>query len=373
MSPKIRSGLKSLFLDCTGALGDGAILFPILFLLSSVCGYSETVLFLSSGVAYLTAGWFFKVPMPVQPLKSLALTGISLGASQIEMRLAAATLGLLFLLLSFLDLGRNFNKIPKTIIHSIQVGLGVILICQAFQIAGQNELGWLELGMVSGGVGVILLLAGCFPVLGLVALGAVVFSLQPKTSTTEEAGAFLKLASGLRPEVLFALVLPQIPLTLANSVLGTTQVAQQYWGKKARFVHPTSLLRSIGLGNLFFSSFGGIPFCHGAGGMTAHYQAGARTSRSNTFMGLFLIALGLALMSVFVSFELRYSPLFVVVLLACIGVFHLNLAKTSWESSRGKMILGGAAIAGALTRNMLVVLLVGVIGEMVWKASATQK
>src|SRR3989304_730120 len=65
---------------------------------------------------------------------------------------------------------------------------------------------------------------------------------------------------------LAVLVLPQLPLTLGNSVVSTAAVAQEYFGERAVRVTPRTLLRDMGLANLAAGLGGGIPLCHGAGG-----------------------------------------------------------------------------------------------------------
>src|SRR5205807_6579304 len=74
-----------------------------------------------------------------------------------------------------------------------------------------------------------------------------------------------------------ALVLPQVPLSFANSCLATADTARTYFGDAARRVRPGRLATTIGVANLFAGSISGMPVCHGAGGMTAHRTFGART------------------------------------------------------------------------------------------------
>ena len=66
------------------------------------------------------------------------------------------------------------------------------------------------------------------------------------------------------------LVLPQLPLSFANSCLATADAARVYFGEKAAAVRPGRLATSFGSANLFAGAIGGMPVCHGAGGLTAH-------------------------------------------------------------------------------------------------------
>jgi SulP family sulfate permease len=46
----------------------------------------------------------------------------------------------------------------------------------------------------------------------------------------------------------------------------------------------------MALANLVSFLFGGMPMCHGAGGLAAHYRFGARTAGSNLIIGIFMVA-----------------------------------------------------------------------------------
>ena len=54
---------------------------------------------------------------------------------------------------------------------------------------------------------------------------------------------------------------------------------------------------------------GGMPMCHGSGGLTAHYRAGARSWRMGLWIGLPLLAGGLAFAVPFVARRARRPPL----------------------------------------------------------------
>jgi len=103
---------------------------------------------------------------------------------------------------------------------------------------------------------------------------------------------------------LFAVVLPQLPLSLGNSVFATDDVLHHYYGSAARRVTPASICLSLGLVNVAAGLLGGMALCHGSGGATAHYRLGARTA------GATLAAAGLyATLAAGAAFGL--SPLFV--------------------------------------------------------------
>lgn len=121
------------FGNVLGAFADSAILFPLMALLTLKSGFSSPVLLLSTGVAYLISSRYFRIPMPVQPLKSIAVTAVSIGASFNEVRISAFLLGLFCLTLVYFRMDRFSKRVPEPIIHQLQMGLGILLLFQGLR------------------------------------------------------------------------------------------------------------------------------------------------------------------------------------------------------------------------------------------------
>jgi MFS superfamily sulfate permease-like transporter len=85
---------------------------------------------------------------------------------------------------------------------------------------------------------------------------------------------------------------PQLPLTVLNSVVAVCALSSDYF--PGRGISPKRMAVSVGLMNLVCSPFGGIPMCHGAGGLAAQYRFGARTGGSVIMLGLVKIVVGIA-------------------------------------------------------------------------------
>ena len=139
------------------------------------------------------------------------------------------------------------------------------------------------------------------------------------------------------------LVVPQVPLSFANSCLATADAARVYFGKAAE-VRPGRLATTFGSANLFAGAISGMPVCHGAGGLTAHYAFGARTAAAPAAMGVLLLTLALALGTGLAGSSPRSAPDLAGVL-ATAGVLHLLLLRDL-----------------ARARDWVVALLVGVVG-----------
>jgi SulP family sulfate permease len=94
---------------------------------------------------------------------------------------------------------------------------------------------------------------------------------------------------------LLVLVLPQIPMTLGNAVMANADLSIQYFPQQGRRVTYRGLCISMALANLLSFFLGGMPMCHGAGGLASRYRFGARTAGSNLIIGTVFLVLALFL------------------------------------------------------------------------------
>lgn len=83
----------------------------------------------------------------------------------------------------------------------------------------------------------------------------------------------------------------QIPFTAANAVIATSAVISSYFPGEQ--VSPRTLGFSHCVMNLVSPLFGGMPMCHGSGGLVGQYFYGARTAGANVIEGSMEITLGL--------------------------------------------------------------------------------
>lgn len=357
MKPKLSNNLKG---DFFGAFGDGAILFPLIALLSLKGGFSGVTLLTSAAIAYIVSGLIFRIPISVQPLKSIAIASIAIGASSLEIRLSGALLGITCLFITFFNVNQLAKKIPQYLIHGVQASLGVLLIFQGIKTGFGSHFNMVQIGTVLILLTLMLYLPALsgITMMGFVATSGLIYSILFNTDHSQNTSINQFTALNLRPSIIFSLVLPQIALTLANSVLGTEDVCRRYFGEKAHRVTIKKLLNSIGIGNLISSLIGGLPYCHGAGGVTAHYQAGARSFLSNIIIGICLIILAIA-QTIKGGGTINYPPILLSSLLLATGFLHLKLAKPTWKTTQGPIYLIAMIIAVVLTQNILWALAVG--------------
>ncbi len=340
--------------DLAGAFADGAVLFPLLLALAWQTGASAAVMLATTGAAYLATGWLFRLPIPVQPLKSLSIMAIAAGASATELQVAGILLGAIYFFISVINVDRLAGRIPLVLVHGFQVGLGIMLILAALRMLGA-EPAELALVLAAGVLLVLVTRQTGWPVLGAVAAGGLVWGLWHAVPAMAPA-----VDAAFRPTVVALMVLPQIALTLTNSVLGTQRAARDYYGQRAERVTPRRLLQSLGIGNLVAGSLGGMPYCHGSGGVTAHYRGGSRTWRSNAIIGVSLLILSGALVLGGGGLP-EYPMVLQALLIGVIGWFHFKLAAPSWQHRHGRwilLIMGAAALGFS---SMLAVLAAGVV------------
>ena len=317
LSLRIRSRLISRG-DLSGAFADLGVLIPLEAALIAVNGINPTSTLLGVGLAYIGAGLYFRIPMPVQPLKAFSIIAIAQALTPSVIAAGALLMSLfLFLLASTRAVEYLTRAVPLSVVRGVQFALGIILIRSALRMVfsepflvggdGQRYIGIagteVSLGLLVGLGGVLLLMLFLWrpllPAAALVTVVGVVIGLalveDGVTFTLGPADmAFAVPATSDFLTALVVLVIPQLPLTLANSVIATVDVAQTYYGPRAVRVTPVRTSLSVAVGNVWAGLAGGLPMCHGSGGLTAHYRMGARTPASTALIGGVLIALALA-------------------------------------------------------------------------------
>jgi SulP family sulfate permease len=294
--------------DLSGAVADLGILVPLAAGLVLVTGLEPGPLLIGAGALALAAGLYFKIPFPVQPLKALTALAIAQELSPDVIHAAGLEIGLFLVLLSVTGaadlLARYFTK---PVIRSLQFGVGTLLVVAAVKMAYEppaslepSSLSGSTLLVLSAGVCIGVGIASRYRWNAFAALLVVGGAIIGWSIATPDLGAVaIELPEvGLPPLSAFGtafvvLVIPQIPLTYGNAVVGVSDLANEYFGNDARRVTPRSVALSCGLGNVASAALGGMPMCHGSSGFSAHVRLGARTNAMNVVLGGTLITLGL--------------------------------------------------------------------------------
>ncbi len=305
--------------EFAGSLGDLGTLIPLATALMVVTGLGTTPVLCMVGMFYIISGIYFKLPIPVQPLKLVAAIAIAY-PEKISLPVIGAS-GLLFgIILLILALTGLIDRISrfftKPIMRGIQLGLGLILINKGIhfilkpelfveQSAGAPLIANVPVNLIVGIAGflitILFLTSKRFPAALVIVTGGIATGVMfgALTGTDFSMGPTpVKIYIPGSKDLLNALVLlviPQIPLTLGNAVMGTTDTCKSLFGDGERTKKATykAFAASMGLVNLFAGFIGAMPMCHGAGGLAAHYRFGARTGGSNIMIGVVFLLIGL--------------------------------------------------------------------------------
>ena len=310
--------------EFAGSLADLGTLLPLALGLIAVCGMSPLGVFVSVGITYILTGIYFRLPVAVQPMKYIAAYAVATVASAGEITAAGLVSGLVLLLVGLTPMMRQITKyIPTVLIRSVQIYTGILLVVKGvsfiFGIASfqklqglaepflrEQMLFGLPVNIILGSCATILILIFSknryFPAALVVLLFALVTSLFLGRDTNVELGFFLPqfFPFGFPSAdnfiyAFFLLVLPQFPMTVTNAVLATSNLSKEYFHEKSSRVTNKALCISMAIANILSAILGGIPLCHGAGGLAAHYSFGARTYVSNIIIGVILLLAGIFL------------------------------------------------------------------------------
>lgn len=283
--------------ELSGALGDLGTLLPLMLGAIAVGGLAPMPVLLGFALFYLATALYYRLPVPVQPMKAVAAVLLTAEIGPSGVAAAGAMLGAILLVLGLTGwIARVARLVPQSILAGLQLGLGLALASVSVGLMAAAPV----VAIVTLGILLALLAAPRLPA-ALVALAAGIALAQvvgaPGTDLGGMAAAALAIpalpsAAELESAVSL-LVLPQLSLTLFNAVVLTALVAGDYFGEHAAHVTPGRLSVSSGLANLLLAPFGALPMCHGAGGLAAHHRFGARSGTAPLILGLALLAVAL--------------------------------------------------------------------------------
>jgi MFS superfamily sulfate permease-like transporter len=287
--------------ELAGAFGDLGTLIPFVVGYIAVMKVDPLGILFMFGLSEVVVGLYYKTPIPVQPMKVIGGAAIASGGAVSAGMICGAGLftGLFWFLIGAtrtVDLATRLAA--KPIIRGIMLGLGLLFITQGVEMMRVTP--WL------GGIGlVVAFVLLTYPVLpamfALLVLGALAAALLEPAQVRN----LLSMPPSFRlPELTFArmswsellagslvLAIPQLPLTIGNAVIAIRAENNELFPDRP--VTDRMMAVSQGVMNLVSAPFGGIPLCHGAGGMAGHVRFGARTGGSLVMLGVIMMALAL--------------------------------------------------------------------------------
>ena len=295
------SKTKNLYnkMEWAGAFGDVGTLIPFVVAYITIVKVDPLGLLLMFGVALMASGFYYRTPLPIQPMKAIGAAAVAGGISPAALFASGLTTGLFWLLAGVTGAIQPIAKLAtKPVVRGIVLGLGL-----SFMVDGVNRM---RTAPVLAGITLIvtyLLLTNpkipaMFILLIIGVASAVIMDPQLITELARIHIGFKLPVFSLSTmtwndlavgTLLFTL--PQIPLTLGNAVIAI--VAENNELFPDRKVTEKKIAVSQGIMNLVAPIFGGVPMCHGAGGMAGHVRFGAKTGGALIILGSILILIAL--------------------------------------------------------------------------------
>jgi hypothetical protein len=353
--------------EWSGAFGDMGTDFPLIAGMILAAGLDPTGVLIAFGLMQITTGLIYRMPMPVQPLKAMAVLVIAQKATGSVLFGAGLAIAIMMLTLSATGLLDVLARtIPKAVVRGIQFGLGLQLAQLALKdyLPADGNAGYL-LGAISFVVILALLGNRRFPpAMFVIALGILfaVFWKGAGVGWLHTLGvAMPKLHIPTRQEVwtgFLLLAIPQIALSLGNSVLATKQLASDLFPERRLTIRKIGFTYS--LMNFVNPFLGGVPTCHGSGGMAGHYAFGGRTGGSVIIYGLFYLFLGVFASGAFQQVVVFFpKPMLGIILVFEAVALILLLRDLSASKSELAIAVFGGLMAVTLPYGYVIALVVG--------------
>jgi MFS superfamily sulfate permease-like transporter len=336
-------------MEWAGAFGDLGTLIPFIVAYVAVVKVDPFGILFSFGTTMILCGLYYRTPFPVQPMKAIgavAATQAAQTATVTPATVYGASLatGVIWLLLGLSGAARYIASwVPRFVVIGIVLGLGIGFMLEGIKMMSG---GWAIAAI--GLLGTLLLLTNkTVPAMFLlllfgIACGAVqrpqllhvLFAVKPQFRLPSFALSGLTWHDLLIGTALLAL--PQLPLTLGNAIIAIREENNRLFPDRA--VTETTIATSTGVMNVASAALGGVPMCHGAGGMAGHVAFGARTGGAPIVLGTILLCLALFFSgSIRTIFDI-FSPAVLGVILFLTGA-QLALGSCDFSKDKGERFI----------------------------------
>ncbi|RZC90194.1 hypothetical protein C5167_044822 [Papaver somniferum] len=381
-----------------GSVGDLGTYIPIVLALSLVNHLDLGTTLIFTAFYNIVTGFLFGIPMPVQPMKSIAAVAISESQTHLtipQIMAAGISTASVLLILGATGLMSVFYKfIPLPVVRGVQLSQGLAFAFTAIKYirydqnftTGKSGLArpWLGLD------GLVLSLSAILFIILVTGAGGdddvnqnspIPQSEQPDSSSSNGSRRrgdrrlrILKAIPAALIVFLFGLLLcfvrdpsivkslkfgpskigivkitwedwkigfvraaiPQIPLSVLNSVIAVCKLSTDLFPD--REVTAASVSVSVGLMNLVGCWFGAMPCCHGAGGLAGQYRFGGRSGASVLFLGIGKLILGLVFGNSFVRI-LSEFPIGILGVMLLFSGIELAMASRDMKSKEESFVM----------------------------------
>lgn len=336
-------------MEWAGAFGDLGTLIPFVVAYIAVLKVDPFGILFSFGVAMVACGLYYRTPFPVQPMKAIGAVATTQAAQTATITPATVygaslATGLIWIGLGLTGTAKYIaGLVPRFVVVGIVLGLGMGFMLQGVKTMSD---GWIIAAI--GLTGTVLLLTNkALPAMFLLLLfglayGAYknpellrsVLTARPNLHVPRFALSGVTWHDLLIGTTLLAL--PQLPLTLGNAIIAIREENNRLFPKLA--VGEDTVATSTGVMNLASAALGGVPMCHGAGGMAGHVAFGARTGGAPIILGAILLSLAVFFSdSVSVIFDLVARPVLGVILF--LTGAQLALGSCDFSKNKGERFI----------------------------------
>ncbi len=327
--------------ELAGAFGDLGTLIPFVVGYITINHMDPAGILVGFGVFKLWAGFYFKTPVPIQPMKAIGTAAITQGGAITHGAIFASGLftGVVWGIMGVSGAISWIQKITRRpVVQGIVLGLGLGFVVEGVKMMR----GDLLLAAIAGALTLVLLSHPRIPaMLALLGLGAAVALVREPTLLTDltrlsfhfrlPASGLLQIGWNDLAAGVLVLGLPQLPLTLGNAIIATVEENNTHFPDRSITVKAVAMDHAAL--NLVGTALGGVPMCHGAGGMAGHIRFGAKTGGALVILGSLVLFLGLFLADSVATLFRCFPPAILGVILLFGG---LELAAGGRGGSNGK-------------------------------------
>ena len=287
-------------MEVAGAFGDLGTLIPFVVAYISLLKMDPFGVLLAFGITMVVCGVVYRTPIPVQPMKAAGAIATTQAAQTLVITPsmvwgASLATGIVWLVLGLTGTANRVARlVSRPVVIGIILGLGFGFMIEGAKMMSQNW--WiggaallctslLLTNRVIPAMFLLLLFGAAYGLISDPTLADALRGVHVETRLPTFALSALTFNDFLMGAVFLAL--PQVPLTLGNAVIAITEENNRLFPDRP--VSEGKIATSTGLMNFLSASVGGVPMCHGAGGMAGHVQFGARTGGATVILGAVLL------------------------------------------------------------------------------------
>ncbi|CAL5210644.1 unnamed protein product [Lathyrus oleraceus] len=418
----------SLWSELSGAVGDLGTYIPIVLALSLVNNLDLTTTLIFTSLYNIITGVFFGLPMPVQPMKSIAAVAISESPPLTIPQISAAGLSVAAVLLVLGTTGLMsflYRYLPLPVVRGVQLSQGLQFAFSAIKyIRYQQDLSsassktgpvrpWFSLdGLALALVAVLFLVLTTgagednhseqqhepeeneydsddrvdnlrrnkirrrLKILSMVPSALIVFLFGLLLCFIRDPSIFHDLQFGPSRIKLIRITwddfkvgfvraaIPQIPLSILNSVIAVCKLSGDLFPEREASAMKVSV--SVGVMNFVGCWFGAMPCCHGAGGLAGQYRFGGRSGASIVFLGIGKLLIALVFGNSFGRI-LGQFPIGILGVLLLFAGIELAMASKDMNSKQESFVMFVCAAVSLTGSSAALGFFVGIVLYMLLK------